>query len=241
MKRKNLLFIACISLTIVLVVIALLAGICDRVHRKAIEVQIDPTQPVVALTFDDGPNARYTPQVLDILYEHQVPATFFLVGEKFSGNELLIQEMEASGHEIGNHTFSHSDLTTLDQAQIQQEIKKTEAELEKILPDYHMKYVRPPYGRYTEQVEDEIDRSLMLWTIDSGDWNKPDTDNIYAAVIGNIQHRDIIVFHDDNTQTVQVLEKIIMELKRREVQFATVSQFERCMEMGSSEKMPALK
>ena len=114
MKRKNVLFGALICVVIVLVAVGLFTGVFHRMKRDAITVQINPEQSVVALTFDDGPNARYTPQVLDILYEQQVPATFFLIGEKFTGNELLIREMAASGHEIGNHTFSHPDLTQLD-------------------------------------------------------------------------------------------------------------------------------
>lgn len=223
-KRKNVLFGTLICVVIVLVVIGLLAGICHRLKRDAITVQINPGQPVVALTFDDGPNAHYTPQVLDILYEQQVPATFFLIGEKFTGNELLIREIAASGHEIGNHTFSHPDLTKLDSRKIQWEIQQTEEKLKKILPDYPMKYVRPPYGRYTEDVQKAIGLPLVLWTIDSGDWEAPNAENIYTALIGKIQNGDIIVFHDDNAQTVKALEKIILELKKRGFQFATVSQ-----------------
>jgi peptidoglycan/xylan/chitin deacetylase (PgdA/CDA1 family) len=185
---------------------------------------MNSAQPVVALTFDDGPNSRYTPQVLDILYEEQVPATFFLVGEKFAGNELLIKEMAASGHEIGSHTFSHPDLTTLNTQQIRQEIRQTEKELKKILPDYPVQYVRPPYGRYTEKVEKAIDLPLMLWTIDSGDWENPDAEKIYTTVVRNIQDGDIVVFHDDNAETVKALEKIIVELKARGFQFVAVSQ-----------------
>lgn len=223
-KRKNLLFIACGLVMIVLIIAGLLSGIHHRVHREAIPVRIDPTQPTVALTFDDGPNPRYTPQVLDILYENQVPATFFLVGEEFSGNELLIEEMAASGHEIGSHTFSHPDLTTLNVSQIRQEIRQMEEELRKILPDYTVKYVRPPYGRYNEAVEQAVGHPLMLWTIDSGDWDDPDAESIYTTVVSNIQDGDIIVFHDDNPETVKALESIIIELKSRGFQFVTVSQ-----------------
>ncbi len=226
MKHKNLWFTTGVCSLIILVVIGLLTGIYHRVNRKVIPVQINPTQPVVALTFDDGPNVRYTPQVLDILYEHQVLATFFLVGEKFSGNELLLKEMKACGHEIESHTFSHPDLTTLNREQIQQEMQKTKAELKKVLPDYQIQYVRPPYGRYTEEVKDIIHLPLMLWTIDSGDWNKPNSDTIYSTVVDKIQDGDIIVFHDDNQETVKAIEKIIVELRTRGFQFVTVSQLE---------------
>lgn len=226
-KRKNLMFGVCVGLTVVFIIANLLAGIYHRVYRKVIPVQINPTQPIVALTFDDGPNSLYTPQVLDILYEQQVPATFFLVGEKFAGNELLIKEIAASGHEIGSHTFSHPDLTTLNTQQIQQEIRQTQKELNKVLPDYSIKYVRPPYGRYTQEVEEEIDLPFVLWTIDSGDWENPDAEIIYTTVVGSVKDGDIIVFHDDNAETVKALEKIIVELKAREFQFVTVSQIKK--------------
>ena len=224
MRRKNLLFVTCVAFIIVLIVASLLTGIHGRIYRQAISPQIDPTRPAVALTFDDGPNPRYTPQVLDILYEQQVPATFFLVGEKFPGNKPLIKEMAYSGHEIESHTFSHPDLTTLTTEQIQQEIRQTEEGLKKILPNYTIQYLRPPYGRYTEKVEKATDLSLMLWTIDSWDWGKPDADKIYNTVVSVIKDGDIIVFHDDNPETVKALRKIIPELKARNFQFLTVSQ-----------------
>ncbi len=224
MKRRNILFSAWVAFTMILVVIGLLGRVHQRVDRKAISVQIDPTRPAVALTFDDGPSPRYTPQVLDVLYEQQVPATFFLVGEKFPGNELLIKEMAGSGHEIESHTFSHPDLTTLSTRQIRQEIHQTEEGLKKILPNYTIQYLRPPYGRYTEKVEKASDLPLMLWTIDSWDWENPDADNIYKTAIRGIKDGDIIVFHDDNPETVKALRKIIAELKARNFQFLTVSQ-----------------
>ena len=226
MKRKNLWFIACVAFIIVCIVVSLLTGIHGRIHRTAILPQIDPTRPAVALTFDDGPNPRYTPQVLDILYEQQVPATFFLEGEKFPRNEPLIKEMANSGHEIESHTFSHPDLTTLTTQQIQQEIQQTEEALKKILPNYTIHYLRPPYGRYTETVENATDLTIMLWTIDSWDWDNPDADKIYDTVIRVIQDGDTIVFHDDNPETAKALQKIIPELKARNFQFLTVSQME---------------
>lgn len=224
MKRKNILFCGIILIIIAAIVWGLFGGIHRRLNRSAISVQIDWQKPVAALTFDDGPHSEYTPQILDILYEQQVPATFFLVGENLSENKLLVQEMAASGHEIGSHTFSHPDLTTLDSYAIQNEIEQTKEALKKILPEYSMKFVRPPYGRYNAEVENAIQEPLMLWTIDSGDWETPHADSIYKTVVSNIQDRDIIVFHDDNAQTVEAIEKIIFDLKDRGFQFATVSQ-----------------
>lgn len=226
MKRKNICFISCVVFIIVCIVLSLLGGIYQRVYRKPIPPQTDSAKPAVALTFDDGPNSCYTPQLLDILYEQQVPATFFLVGEKFSGNEPLIQEMASCGHEIESHTFSHPDLTTLNPQQIRWEIYQMEKELKKILPNYAVCYVRPPYGRYSEKVRNAIDLPLMLWTIDSGDWENPDADKIYTTVVSNIKDGDIIIFHDDNAETVKALQRIIVELKARDFRFLTVSQMD---------------
>ena len=224
MKRKNILFCGIILIIIAAIVWGLFGGIHRRLDRSAISVQIDWQKPVVALTFDDDPHSEYTPQILDILYEQQVPATFFLVGENLSENKLLVQEIAASGHEIGSHTFSHPDLTTLDSYAIQNEIEQTKEALKKILPEYSMKFVRPPYGRYNAEVENAIQEPLMLWTIDSGDWENPDADSICKTVVSNIQDGDIIVFHDDNEQTVEAIEKFILDIKDRGFQFATVSQ-----------------
>ena len=96
--------------------------------------------------------------------------------------------------------------------------------MQEILPNYSIKYIRPPYGRYTEDVETAISLPLMLWTIDSGDWEKPNAEDIYKTVVNQVQDGDIIVFHDDNAQTVKALEKIILELQTRGFQFVTVSQ-----------------
>ncbi len=224
MKCKNICFSIGMILSISLVTGGLLAAIHHRVDRTAIPAQADPTQPVVALTFDDGPNARHTPQVLDILYDEQVPATFFVLGEKFDRNEPLVKEMAASGHEIGNHSFSHPDLSRLPIRQVQQEMQQTEDALREILPDYKIRYIRPPYGRYTEEMETALDLPLMLWTIDSLDWDNPDAEKIYATVMRDIHDKDIIVFHDDNAETPKALEKLIPALREKGFQFVTISQ-----------------
>lgn len=127
MRRKNLSFVAGICILIGLVSAGLLMSIHGSV--TPIPQEISPNLPVVALTFDDGPNARFTPEILDILYEQQVPATFFVVGDHLKGQEWLVRKIAASGHEIGNHTDTHPDLTTQDSAQILAEIQSTQEKL----------------------------------------------------------------------------------------------------------------
>ena len=221
MRRKNLFFVAGMWILIGLVSMGLLRNVGGKI--EPIPQEISPNLPVVALTFDDGPNPRFTPQILDILYEHQVPATFFLVGQQMEGQGWLVRKIAASGHEIGDHTNSHPDLTTLEEPQILEEIQKTQDKLREILPDYTMKFLRPPYGRQNETVCQSSPLPLILWEVDSGDWEDPQAEAIYAAVMENIQDGDIVVFHDDNPETVKALKQILPALKARGYQFATVS------------------
>lgn len=160
MRYQNILFCICVGVINILIVISLFVGIYHHVHRKAICIPINPTQPMIMLTFDDEPNSYYIPQALDVLYEQQVLATFFLTGEKSCGNEPLLKEMVSSGHEIGSHTFSDPNITTLKQQQVQQEIS---------------------HSRSSE----ESSLSLILWMTDKRNEENSDTENIYTTVVNN--------------------------------------------------------
>ena len=147
MKAKELLFPAGVLLAAGLVAALLLGSVFRRAERAPILPQSLMGKTVVALTFDDGPDARYTLRLLDVLYEEQVPATFFLVGEQIKGNELIVKEIAASGQEIGSHTSSHHDLTRLSEAETRLDLERMEAALDKALGrQAAVKYLRPPYG-----------------------------------------------------------------------------------------------
>lgn len=149
MKAKELLFPAGVLLAAGLVAALLLGYIFRRVQRAPIPPQKLTGKPVVALTFDDGPNARYTLRLLDVLYEEQAPATFFLVGEQIEGNEIIVKEMAASGHEINSHTSSHSNLNQLTEGETRIDLERMQAMLDKALGrQAAVKYLRPPYGEY---------------------------------------------------------------------------------------------
>ena len=156
MKRKNEIFSCCLVLVIVGVTLGLFFHLHSRINREKLTPHIDPEQPMVALTFDDGPNPTYTPPLLDLLYRYQAPSTFFILGEKISSNRWLLQEMVCSGHELGNHTYSHTDLTTLTPQQIEYEIDKTENALKKNLTKLHhavcaapLRALQPIGGRHS--------------------------------------------------------------------------------------------
>lgn len=113
MKKKN--FIFCLAVfTVILLVTAMLYLYINRHRgREKPSPLTGSDRPAVAITFDDGPDPVHTPRVLNILHRHNAPATFFLVGENISENKLLVKEIAAAGHEIGNHTYSHCSLSTL--------------------------------------------------------------------------------------------------------------------------------
>lgn len=223
MKRKNLIFGVLTFSFILFISLALFISLHKRLNRCIVSPQINLDKPMVALTFDDGPNPKYTPKVLDLLYKNQIHATFFIVGKNFKGNELLIKEMVSSGHELENHTFSHPDFVKLDKYNLEVEISKMEEELKKILPNYSIDYIRPHYGKYTKKVESSILHPLVLWTIDSKDCRYNNSDEIYNKVISNVKDGDIIVFHD-NKSTIEALKRIIAKLRENDFQFVTVSQ-----------------
>lgn len=228
MKRKNLIFCLSVALVILLLSVWMISDLRHWPSRKLIETNLDPQRPMVALTFDDGPQRPYTEQVLNILYDQQVPATFFLLGKHICDNEPILKDMAACGHELANHSFSHRDFTTLTEIELLFEVSETQSALSVILPNYRMQYIRPPYGHCTPNLEKVSDLPVVLWDIDSGDWEHSNADFIYLRVTSAVKDGDIIIFHDDNEETVKALPKIIQNLKKRGFQFATVSQLNAC-------------
>ncbi len=224
MKTKNTFFIFSLWFIILSLTVVLPLGIVRRSYRTPIQTCLDPEKPVVALTFDDGPNPEITPLVLDILYENQVPATFFVCGKSIDGNEDLLKDIVENGHELGNHTNTHPDLTTLTQQEIQSEINLTQQKVSKIVPNYSLYYFRPPYGRYNDTVTNSTTDQIVLWDVDSDDWEATDIQTIYNHVFDNVKDQDIIIFHDDNQLTVHALKQIIPTLKANGFQFVTLSQ-----------------
>lgn len=213
-----------IYVVVIAVIFFLFSHINSRINRKSIHVQTNQDQPVIALTFDDGPDPYYTLLLLDILYQQQVPATFFVTGKNIQSYPQIIKEMINSGHELENHTFSHPDLTTISKKQIKQEIALTQQAINAIDPDYQFRFIRPPYSHYNHTVLQASPLPLLLWTLDSGDWQKKDSQIVIQTVCNNVKDQDIIIFHDDNINTINAIKVIIPTLKARGYQFLTVNE-----------------
>ncbi|MCL5289751.1 MAG: polysaccharide deacetylase family protein [Bacillota bacterium] len=192
--------------------------------------QVSTTRQVVALTFDDGPSATFTPQVLDILKEHQAKATFFVVGKRAEKYPELIQRMAQEGHEIANHTYNHP-MSPVNPARLAEELDKTDEVIYSIT-EKHTQYFRPPGGKCTRAtVEPALAKGykVILWTAqeDPMDWADPGVKRIVDRVVENARNGSIIILHDcggDRTQTVEALPRIIKGLKEKGYGFVTVTE-----------------
>ncbi len=180
-------------------------------------------QKCIALTFDDGPNAATTSRILSILETEHVPASFFVVGSRIAGNQGLLRQMHADGDEIGNHTWSHPDLTTLTPDAVRQQVVMTQDAVEAAgVPAPTL--LRPPYGDVNNMVLRNVPLTVMFWNEDPKDWAANTSQQIEKSVLMTAKPGGVIDMHDIYNVTANALDPIIQKLKSRHYQFVTVSQ-----------------
>lgn len=184
---------------------------------------VNENGPVIALTFDDGPYPKVTGHILDVLEKNGVCATFFVLGSRIEGREDVLTRMEELGCEIGNHSFSHADLTRLSKADCQRELGDTDAEIRRVT-GHEASVVRPPYGYYNKAVRSAAGRPLILWTVDTNDWRGKAPGEIADYVIQQAKEGSVILMHDQQTQTADAMEMIIPTLIDEGFHFVTVSE-----------------
>lgn len=184
---------------------------------------VNENGPVIALTFDDGPYPKVTGHILDVLEKNGVCATFFVLGSRIEGHEDMLTRMDELGCEIGNHSFSHADLTRLNKADCQRELSDTDAEIRRVT-GHEASVVRPPYGYYNKTVMSAAERPLILWTVDTNDWRGKAPGEIADYVIQQAKEGSVILMHDQQTQTADAMEMIIPTLIEEGFRFVTVSE-----------------
>lgn len=180
-------------------------------------------KPRIALTFDDGPNTKYTPMLLDGLADRQVKATFFLIGENIekNGNAEIVKRMQAEGHLIGNHTYHHVEITKVGNDEAYKEIMDTNELIESITGE-KVQFMRPPFGLWQKDLEDKIDVFPVMWTIDPLDWATENVDEIVNKVVTKAKENDIILLHDCYDSSVKAALRIIDLLQAEGYEFVTV-------------------
>ncbi|PEY34557.1 polysaccharide deacetylase [Bacillus cereus] len=182
----------------------------------------------VALTFDDGPDLVFTPQILDKLKSYGVKGTFFLLGENAERYPNVVKRIANEGHIIGNHTYNHPNLAKVGDEEYRNQIVKTE-EILKNLVGYAPKFIRPPYGEIREkQLGWATEQNFMIvqWSVDTVDWKGVNAEQITNTVLGNAFPGSVILQHSTpgaNLQgSVDSLDRIIPELKAKGSRFVTL-------------------
>lgn len=205
-------------------------GFCVMAEGNNIYRSIPEAKGMIALTFDDGPHPRYTRQILDILKREGIKATFFVIGENIGYyDEGIVKDIINDGHELGNHTFNHEHTKNMSEEDFYRDVRACH-ELVKAKYGYEMKIFRPPEGYIDEKVEkiaSELGYSIIIWSIDTKDWEHVGSDLIVGNIEKNASDGDIILMHDyvskPNT-TIGALERIIKNLKNEGYKFVTVSE-----------------
>lgn len=183
----------------------------------------------VALTFDDGPHPRYTQDILDILGEYNITATFFVIGVNATLYPDALLAISNSGCEIGNHTFTHENLSNASSADISNELSKCESAI-KDRANISTKLFRPPQGSCTKTLEATASSKgydIILWSIDTEDWAHTPPEKIVSNVLSSLSNGDIILMHDyisGKNTTCDALKILIPEILKRGYEFVTVSE-----------------
>lgn len=186
---------------------------------------IDPTKPMIALTFDDGPS-NATSRILDSLEANDARATFYLVGNRISSYPDTVRRMDALGCEFGNHTWAHTYLTKLSAQGIHDTLNQTSGSLQNLVGK-RTTTVRPPGGYINGNVKQALASygiPAVMWSIDTLDWKTRNAQSTINKVLSNVKDGDVILMHDLYSATADAAAVLIPELKNRGYQLVTVSE-----------------
>ena len=190
-------------------------------QKESVEESGVKEKPSIAITFDDGPSSRYTGRLLDGLKERNVKASFFLIGENAKENPELVERIYKEGHLIGNHTYSHVQMTHLSEKEAANEIERTDQVISAITGE-HVAYMRPPFGAWQRELEIKMEVLPVLWSVDPLDWTTENVDEIVSKVVTEVEEGDIILLHDCYASSVEAALRIVDILQKEGYEFVTV-------------------
>ncbi|WP_328468636.1 polysaccharide deacetylase family protein [Actinoplanes sp. NBC_00393] len=201
-----------------------------RSPATSIHYYADTSEPVVAFSFDDGPGPQWTPMVLDALDQARVPATFFMVGENLQAHADLVRH-RMSRHEIGNHSWSHDDLATLDRSGVERELGRTHEVIERVFGRTPT-LLRPPYGHLggsTVLAANAFGYDIALWSHQMRERHfEDDPDGQVRDIVDNVRPGSIVLAHDigkaHRLVALRRLGAMFAGLKARGFRFVTVSE-----------------
>ena len=183
----------------------------------------DPNFKYIAFTFDDGPSAKNTKDIVNYLISNKAHATFFMVGNMMSKNSDIVKYVLSNNCEIGSHTYSHQNLKRISINKVAEEIDAAN-NIYKEITGNEFTLLRPPYGAINDKIKNTFNYSYILWNVDTEDWRYKDSDRLYNYVIDNVKDGDIVLMHDIHDSTKVAVEKILPELYVRGFKVVSVSE-----------------
>ncbi|WP_369825557.1 polysaccharide deacetylase family protein [Nocardiopsis sp. JB363] len=176
----------------------------------------------VALTFDDGPG-RYTDELLDILDENDAKATFYLLGSKLDSYTEEVERMVDEDHEVGNHTWDHADLADLSAGEIKEDLDRTDKAIKDVTGQMPTT-MRPPYGSLSDTARETIDKPMLLWDVDTLDWQHRDPETTVDIAAEETDEGSVLLFHDIHETTVDAIPDVLDTLSEDGYEFVTVDE-----------------
>jgi peptidoglycan/xylan/chitin deacetylase (PgdA/CDA1 family) len=184
-------------------------------------------RPFVAMTFDDGPHPQNTPRLLDMLRARNIKATFYVIGRSVENYPQIVRRIVAEGHEIGNHTYTHRNLTKLSDSEVLRELTRTKDAIV-AASGVQPRTMRPPYGallqRQRSMIHSDFGYPTILWSVDPRDWQRPGVSVVTSRILTNAHNGAIILAHDLHSPSVDAMPATLDGLLRKGFKFVTVSQ-----------------
>ncbi|MBR3280493.1 MAG: polysaccharide deacetylase family protein [Clostridia bacterium] len=195
-----------------------------EIELEILDRGIDPNKPMVAITFDDGPNPNSTPRILDTLEQYNVVATFFDLGQLVNTYPDIVRREESIGCEVGSHTYSHKNLNILNDDEIKDEITNAQEAFKKAL-GHEVLLMRAPYGNANLKVKENTNYPIIKWNIDSLDWKTRNKTKILNQINKTTNFDgNIILLHSIYGATADAVEELIPQLLNKGYQLVTVSE-----------------
>jgi peptidoglycan/xylan/chitin deacetylase (PgdA/CDA1 family) len=183
--------------------------------------------PYIAMTFDDGPSAKLTPKLLDLLAAHHIKATFFLIGENAAEHPEIVAREAREGHEVANHSWSHPNLAKMSDDGIRSQLRKTDDVIRSAIGS-RPSLLRPPYGSITARqkkwINQEFGYKIVLWDVDPLDWRRPGPNVVCNRIVKMARAGSIILAHDIHPGTIDAMSCVLDQLEAKGFKFVTVSE-----------------
>lgn len=186
------------------------------------EKRVDPSRPMVALTFDDGPGSR-TGDLLEALKQYNAHATFFMLGKNVASYPDTVRRMKEYGCETGNHSYEHANLSKMSGDDIRKDLAQADQNIKNVT-GIKAPVMRPPYGAVSDALRENAEKPMILWNIDTLDWKTRNVQQTIDNVMNDVKDGDIILMHDIYTETIDAALELIPKLEQEGYQLVTVSE-----------------